>query len=63
MNFITLSVIITKEDFDSDVSFSMTWRDYASYTLMIWKFQQQRVILELNSQVLSHVKLILPTVA
>ena len=62
MNFITLSVIIIKKDFDLDVSFSVTWRDYASYTLMIWKLQQHKVILELNSQVLSYVKLILPTV-
>ena len=63
MNFITLSVIIIKKDFDFDMSFSMAWRGYASYTLMIWKLQQHKVILELNSQVLSHVKLILPTVA
>ena len=63
----------SKKDFDFDFSFSMTtdqlvipvtaWRDYASYTLMIWKLQQHKVILELNSQVLSYVKLILPAVA
>ena len=53
--------MIIKKDFDFDVSFSMAWRDYASYTLT--KVQQHKVILELNSQVLSHVKLILSTVA